>query len=170
MGGAGAWAGERAGWRMRRGVFLAEVGRKQDEPVLADGHDAEGLVQAAYELMYREAGSVPISYSALVSAWRRTGGRPRRDRRGPHGDGVRGVILTKAVLASRGQKVANLRLSLSPKSLILRIKMKVCSLSAASWAHSPLPSPLRPYDPKPGINSQFVGQYQLSGKTFLVIK
>jgi hypothetical protein len=39
--------------------------REQDEPVLADGYDAEGIVQAAFErLMSREAGSVPIFYSA----------------------------------------------------------------------------------------------------------
>jgi hypothetical protein len=39
--------------------------RGQDEPVLADGYDAEGVAQAAFErLLYREAGSVPIFYSA----------------------------------------------------------------------------------------------------------
>jgi hypothetical protein len=39
--------------------------RGQDAPVLADGHDAEGVVQAAFErLMRREAGGVPIFYSA----------------------------------------------------------------------------------------------------------
>src|SRR6266853_621828 len=47
-----------------------EIGRyarwwEQDEPVLADGYDAEGVVQAAFErLMYREARDVPIFYSA----------------------------------------------------------------------------------------------------------
>jgi len=47
-----------------------EIGRyarshDQDEPVLADGYDAEGLVQGAFErLMSREAGGVPIFYSA----------------------------------------------------------------------------------------------------------
>ena len=39
--------------------------RELNEPVLADGYDAEGVVQAAFErLMQREAGSVPIFYSA----------------------------------------------------------------------------------------------------------
>jgi hypothetical protein len=39
--------------------------REQDEPVLAGGYDAEGVVQAAFErLMSREAGSVQIFYSA----------------------------------------------------------------------------------------------------------
>jgi hypothetical protein len=39
--------------------------RGQDEPVLADGYDAEGLVQAAFErLMSREAGGVQIFYTA----------------------------------------------------------------------------------------------------------
>jgi len=41
--------------------------REQDEPVLADGYDAEGVVQAAFErLMQREAGSAPIIYSAAA--------------------------------------------------------------------------------------------------------
>ena len=39
--------------------------REQDEPVMADGYDAEGVVQAAFErLMCRETESVPIIYSA----------------------------------------------------------------------------------------------------------
>jgi hypothetical protein len=39
--------------------------RMQDEPVLADGYDAEGVTQAAFQrLLLREAGSVPILYSA----------------------------------------------------------------------------------------------------------
>jgi hypothetical protein len=39
--------------------------REQDAPVLASGYDAEGVVQAAFErLLYREAGSVQILYSA----------------------------------------------------------------------------------------------------------
>jgi hypothetical protein len=39
--------------------------RELNEPVLADGYDAEGVVQAAFErLMHREAGSVPIFYRA----------------------------------------------------------------------------------------------------------
>ncbi len=47
-----------------------EIGRYRiwrglDEPVLASGYDAEGAVQAAFErLLYREAGGVPIFYSA----------------------------------------------------------------------------------------------------------
>src|SRR6478672_10456740 len=41
------------------------VGRNRTSPVLAGGYDAEGVVQAAFErLMSREAGSVPIFYSA----------------------------------------------------------------------------------------------------------
>jgi hypothetical protein len=39
--------------------------RGQEEPVLASGYDAEGIVQACFErLIYRETGSVPILYSA----------------------------------------------------------------------------------------------------------
>ena len=38
--------------------------RRQEEPVLASGYDAEGVVQAAFEaLLSREAGGVPIFYS-----------------------------------------------------------------------------------------------------------
>lgn len=39
--------------------------RGQDEPVLADGYDAEGVVQAVFErLIYREDGGVQIIYTA----------------------------------------------------------------------------------------------------------
>jgi hypothetical protein len=39
--------------------------REQAQPVLASGYDAEGIVQACFErLIYREAGGVPILYSA----------------------------------------------------------------------------------------------------------
>lgn len=38
--------------------------RAQEEPVLASGYDAEGIVQASFErLIYRETGSVPILYT-----------------------------------------------------------------------------------------------------------
>ncbi|HWW03385.1 MAG TPA: hypothetical protein VNZ64_27025 [Candidatus Acidoferrum sp.] len=60
----------RAFWAEAIGYARFEIGqygrwREQDDPVLADGYDAEGLVQAAFErLMYRETGSVPILYTA----------------------------------------------------------------------------------------------------------
>ena len=61
----------RAFWAEAVGYARWEIGRyarwwEQDEPVLADGYDAEGVAQAAFErLLYRDqrAGSVPIFYS-----------------------------------------------------------------------------------------------------------
>src|SRR6266403_1542144 len=59
----------KAFWTEAVGYARWEIGRyarwrDQDEPVLADGYDAEGVVQAAFErLLCREAGSVPIVYS-----------------------------------------------------------------------------------------------------------
>lgn len=48
-------------WEIRR---YARWGQ-QDEPVLPSGYDAEAIVQASFErLLEREAGSVPILYSA----------------------------------------------------------------------------------------------------------
>ena len=50
-----------AGWEIGR---YARWGN-QDEPVLASGYDAEAIVQASFErLLEREAGGVPIFYSA----------------------------------------------------------------------------------------------------------
>src|SRR6266851_2837626 len=53
----------RAFWAEALGFARREIGRyargrEQDEPVMADGYDAEGVVQAAFErLLCREAGS-----------------------------------------------------------------------------------------------------------------
>ena len=60
----------RAFWAEALGYARWEIGqyarwREQHEPVLAGGYDAEGVVQAAFErLLHREAGRVPIIYSA----------------------------------------------------------------------------------------------------------
>jgi DNA-directed RNA polymerase specialized sigma24 family protein len=46
-------------------IWQYAVWRGQDEPVLADGFDAEAVVQAAFaRLLSREAGGVPIYYTA----------------------------------------------------------------------------------------------------------
>ena len=71
---------------------------------------------------------------------------------------------------SATQETATLRLSSIPQSLIPHTKMQVCPQSAQNRTQPPPPGPLPPYDLKPGINSQFVGQYQLSGKPVPVIK
>lgn len=60
----------RAFWVEAVGYARWQIGRyacwrKLDEPVLADGYDAEGVVQAAFErLLHFEAKGVPIFYSA----------------------------------------------------------------------------------------------------------
>lgn len=57
-------------WREAQVYARWEIGRylrwrRQDEPVLADGYDAEGIVQGAFaRLIDREAGGVQIFYTA----------------------------------------------------------------------------------------------------------
>ena len=76
---AGGWRGGvgdlepvelEAFWREALVYARWEIGqygrwRGQDEPVLADGYDAEGIVQGAFaRLLSRETGDVPIFYTA----------------------------------------------------------------------------------------------------------